>query len=126
MIRHVRLEVARCHEFPEGSREHGYELALPLTADGRLDRESWLTHRDSVGFRRFWDDEEERGVLKHARRGWTLSFAPGSFAPGSFAPGTDDDEVIFKGDEHRFAEGEYVSIKERDGITRTFRVASVK
>jgi hypothetical protein len=116
MIRHVRLEAARCHEFPEGSQEHGYELALPLTADGRLDRESWLTHRDSVGFRRFWDGGEEQGVLKHARRGWTLSFAPG----------TDDDEVIFKGDAHRFAEGEYVSIKERDGVTRTFRVVTVR
>ena len=33
---------------------------------------------------------------------------------------------IFKGDQHRFAEGEYISIKERDGITRVFRVASVQ
>ena len=116
MLRQVRLETARCHEFPEGSSDHGYELSLPLTLDGRLDRDAWLKHRDSVGFRRFWGVEMEHGQLKHARRGWTLAFAPG----------TDDDEVIFKGDEHRFAEGEYVSIKERDGITRTFRVVSVK
>lgn len=116
MIRHVRLEMARGHEFPEGSSDHGYELSLPLTADGRLDRETWLKHRDSVDFRRFWGGEDERGQLKHGRRGWTLAFAPG----------TDDDEVIFKGDEHRFADGEYVSIKERDGVTRTFRVAAVR
>jgi len=116
MIRQVRLELARCHEFPDGSSDHGYELALPLMAGGRLDRETWLAHRDSVGFRRFWGGDEERGEIKHARRGWSLAFASG----------TDDDEIIFKGDEHRFAEGEYVSIKERDGVTRTFRVVTVK
>ena len=58
MIRQVKLELARCHEFPEGSIEHGYELRLPLTPDGRLDREVWLKHREDVGFRRFWGGEE--------------------------------------------------------------------
>lgn len=114
MIRHVRLELARCHEFPEGSRDHGYELFAPLTPDGRLDRNQWLKHREEAGFRRFWGGEEELGHLRHGRQGWTLAFEPGS-----------GDEVIFKGDEHRLAEGEYVSITERDGITRTFRVAAV-
>jgi hypothetical protein len=33
--------------------------------------------------------------------------------------------MIFKGDQHRFVTGEYVSITERDGVTRTFRVAAV-
>jgi hypothetical protein len=116
MIRHVRLELARCHEFPEGSADHGYDMSLPLTPEGRLDRETWLEHRENVGFRRFWGGEDERGQLRHARRGWTLAFAPGN----------DDDEVIFKGDEHRFAKGEYVSIKERDGVIRTFRVVTVQ
>ena len=116
MIRQVRLELARCHEFPEGSKDHGYELSLPLTRDGHLDRDNWLKHRDAADFRRFWAGDEERGQLHHGRQGWLLSFAPG----------TDGDEVIFKGDEHRFAEGEYVSIRERDGVTRTFRVTSVR
>jgi hypothetical protein len=116
MIRRVTLELARCHEFPEGSSEHGYELSLPLTRDGRLDRDAWLKHRDGVGFRRFWGGAEETGQLRHGRRGWTLAFDSGK----------DDDEVIFKGDVHRFVEGEYVSIEERDGILRTFRVASVE
>lgn len=116
MIRQVRLEMARCHDFPEGSRDHGYALALPLTPEGRLDRNTWLKHQDETGFRRFWGDTEERGRLKHGRRGWTLAFEPGDEA----------EEIILKGDEHRFAEGEYVSIAERDGITRTFRVAAVR
>src|SRR4051794_33395322 len=116
MIRQVRLELARCHDFPEGSKEHGYELFLPLTAQGRLDRDSWHDNRANVAFQRFWGGAVERGHLKHGRRGWALAFDPGS----------DDDELIFKGDEHRFGEGEYVSIKERDGNIRTFRVESVR
>jgi hypothetical protein len=45
MMRRVRLELARCHEFPEGSTAHGYALHVPLTAAGKLDRESWPAHR---------------------------------------------------------------------------------
>jgi len=35
------------------------------------------------------------------------------------------EEVIFRGDAHRFVAGEYISITERNGVTHTFRVASV-
>jgi hypothetical protein len=116
MWRKVRLELARCHDFPDGSGRHGYELSLPLSAAGKLDRAGFEKDRRGAGFRRFWGDEEERhGVLRHRRPGWRLSFAPGEEA----------DEVIFRGDEHRFAIGNYVSIKEHDGETRTFRVAAV-
>src|SRR5215510_8435137 len=111
MNRRVRLELARCPSFPEGSAEHGYELRVPLTRAGYIDREQWHKRRGDAVFRRFWGEEEEQGHLRHGHGGWTLSFA-----------GSDDDEVIFKGDAHRFAEGEYVSIRERDGVTRTFRV----
>ncbi len=114
MMRTVRLELARCHEFPEGSAEHGYELHLPIRPDGKIDRDAWPRYRYSSDFRRFWGAEEERGRLKHGPSGWRLSFTGG-----------DADEVIFRGDDHRFATGEYVSITERDGITRTFKVASV-
>ena len=38
----------------------------------------------------------------------------------------DDDEAGFKFDSHRFAVGEYVSIREHDGETRTFIVESVR
>jgi hypothetical protein len=92
MIRQVRLELARCPEFSEGSSDHGYELSVPLTRGGRPDRDAWLKHRADTGFRRFWAGAEERGQLRHGRRGWTLAFAAGD----------DADEVIFKGDEHRF------------------------
>jgi hypothetical protein len=111
MIRQVRLELARCEAFPDGSPDHGYEL--PLTPDGHIDHH-WLKQREEAVLRRFWGGEQERGKLRHGRNGWMLSFGEG-----------EDDEVIFKGDAHRFVAGEYVSIRERDGVTRTFRVAAV-
>ena len=101
MLRQVRLELARCHHFPERSRDHRYELSLPLTRDTHLDREDSLKHRENACFRPFCAAQDERGQLRHARHRSLLSFAPG----------TDADEVIFKADQHRFAEGEYISIK---------------
>lgn len=115
MIRQIRLELARCKAFPEGSTEHGYELHLPLTAGGHMDHH-WLKRREEATFRRFWGDAEERGTLRHRRGGWVLSFE---------CRDGGGDEFIFKADTHRFAEGEYVSIHERDGETRTFRVAAI-
>ena len=29
-LRKIRLELARDHDFPDGSRHHGYELVAPL------------------------------------------------------------------------------------------------
>lgn len=115
MLRKVRLEVARGHEFPEGSAAHGYELTLPLATDGALDRELWHKHRKETRFRRFWGDEEARGHLAHGHQGWALAFDDGSGGA----------EIIFKAETHRFVAGDYVSIKERDGVTRTFRITSI-
>jgi hypothetical protein len=117
MMRTVRLEMARCHEFPDGSGTHGYDLHLPLTPSGKLDRDFWLKHRQGGGFRRFWGETEARGLLRHGRKGWALSFEPHR--------DDDRDEMIFKGDQHRFVAGEYISITERDGVTRTFRITAV-
>jgi hypothetical protein len=39
--------------------------------------------------------------------------------------GTEDDEPGYRFDKHRFAPGEYVSLKEHDGEMRTFRIVSV-
>ena len=114
MMRTVKLELARCHEFPGGSAVHGYELHLPLRSDGRIDRDSWAKYKYNSDFRRFWGSDEERGRVKHGAGGWTLAFT-----------GTAPEEVIFRGDDHHFATGECVSIRERDGVTRTFKVASV-
>jgi len=116
MLRKVRLELARCHEFPEGSATHGYELTLPLTPAATLDHDFWLKHRQDSRFRRFWGGEDDAyGHLAHGHQGWRLVFDDDS----------EEAEVIFKADAHHFVAGDYVSIKEHDGVTRTFRIASV-
>jgi hypothetical protein len=47
---------------------------------------------------------------------WAIDYDPRS---------TADDEPGFRFDKHKFAPGEYVSLKEHDGVMRTFRVVSV-
>jgi hypothetical protein len=118
MLCKVRLELARTPEFPEGSSSCGYEMVLPLDNDGHLDAEEWRHHRDACTVRRFWKHEiDEHGTLVHTRRRtWAFSYAPGE----------DDDETLFRLDQHRLAPREYVSVTEHDGTTRTFRVASIR
>jgi len=117
-LKHIRLELARTREFPEGSSEYGYEFVAPLDATGALDPKGWATMHQACTVRRFWGDQaDERGLLKHRRDGkWVFSYEPGD----------DDDEPVFRFDRHRFLEGEYVSVTEHDGVTRPFRIALVK
>lgn len=114
----IRLEMARSPEFPEGSRNRGYEFTAPLDASGHIDAEEWRKHRSKCTVRRFWEGEDdENGYLIHTRRhAWAFSYAPGE----------EDDEPIFRFDAHVFKEGEYVSITEHDGVTRTFKVVSAR
>ena len=114
----VRLELARDHEFPNGSRDRGYEFAAPLTDSGHLDPAEWRKHRERCRVKRFWTGEkDEIGHLVHRRGGqWAFDYDPNR---------SDDDEPGFKFGSHRFVPGEYVSITEHDGVQRTFRIVSV-
>lgn len=112
----VRLELARTREYPNGSAAHGYEFTAPLDGEGHLDMDGWKRDGLACTVWRFWADEpEEHGQLIHNRGGWAFSYEPGDA----------DDEPIFRFDRHTFNEGEYVSITEHDGVTRTFNVTWV-
>ena len=116
----IHLRLARDPDFPQGSRAHGYEFVAPLDADGHLDAEAWRKHRKACRVRRFWaGTDDELGHLVHTKgRTWAFHY--------DLVGDEDDDERGFRFDSHCFKPGEYVSIREHDGETRTFRVESVK
>ena len=118
MLRRIRLELARTKEFPTGSHAHGYELVAPLTSDGHLDPEAWKANRQIATVHRFWRGEDDQtGQLVRTRAGrWAFSYSPGD----------EDDEPIHRLEDHRFVEGEYVSVREADGETHPFVVVQVR
>ena len=117
-MKRIRLELARDHDFPNGSRQHGYNFAAPLDDDGHLIASEWRKERARCRVRRFWAGvSDELGLLIHQRGGsWVFDYNPKT---------DSDDEPGFKFDKHRFVPGEYVSVTEHDHVQRTFRIASV-
>lgn len=117
-LKRIRIELARDHDHPSGSREHGYDFIAPLDDAGHLISEEWKKNRDRCRVRRFQAGEkDEIGRLVHKPGGtWAFDYNPNE---------TADDEPGFKLDKHHFVPGEYVSIKEHDGKLRTFRIMSV-
>lgn len=119
-FKHIRLELARSKEFPQGSPTHGYEFAAPIDADGHIDATLWHKHRDHCRVRRFWGDQEEIGLLVHKPGGpeharWVFEYGAK----------THDDEQGYRFAAHRFRPGEYVSISDPTG-THTLAVIAVE
>ena len=116
-LKNVRLELARCDGFPEGSRAHGYEFTAPLAPDGALAADLWLKRKDKCVVTRFWSGEPDKmGKLRHVGHGWRFDYDEER---------SEDDEPFFKLDKHRLTPGAYVSITEDDGVQRPFKVVSV-
>ncbi len=120
LLRRVRLELARDHDFPEGSSDRGYDFIAPLDEDGHLVGAAWKSLRERCRVRRFWPGErEEVGHLVHKPGGaWAFHY--------DIHGDPNHDETGFHLDTHVFKPGEYVSIKEQDARLRTFRVISVR
>jgi hypothetical protein len=119
-LSHVRLELARDHDFPEGSQERGYEFIAPLAADGRIAEKEWKGSRDRCRVRRFWNgDPDEIGHLIRKPGGsWAFHY--------DLLGDPEDEETGYRFGDHKFAVGEYVSIKEHDDVTRTFKVVAIQ
>ncbi len=118
-LKRIRLELARNPEFPNGSRNHGYEFVAPLDDSEHLVAAEWAKARERCSVTRFWAGRpNELGKLVHRRGGaWVFDYNPAT---------ESDDEPGFKFDKHRFVPGEYVSITEHDHVQRAFRVVSVE
>ena len=113
----VRLELARSHEFPEGSNRHGYEMVLPLSADDRVDEKTLAAAPEVATVHRFWEGEGDAvGQLMRVSGRWQISYAVG----------TADDEPLHRFTEHRFKEGEYVSVRTAEGAEHAFKVIAVR
>jgi hypothetical protein len=116
MLKKVRLEMARNPKFPDGSRNHGYEIVAPLTADGHLDLDAWPKEKAKCSVRRFWQgQDDESGTIERKGKRWVFSYEEGD----------EDDEPVFRLGDHVFKPGEYISITEHSGEQYTFLVTAV-
>lgn len=77
-LKRIRLELARDHDFPNGSRERGYEFVAPLNDDGLLNAADWKKQRERCRVKRFWPGEpSELGHLVHKPGGaWAFDYNP--------------------------------------------------
>jgi len=116
---HIRLELARDRDFPEGSRHHGYEFVAPVDSAGHIDAGAWKENRQRCRVRHFWGNEEEVGHLIR-KPGGAWAFHYDVFGDA------DDDETGYRFGDHTFRLGDYVTIKEHDDTLRTFRVVAVE
>ncbi len=118
-MKRIRLELARDHDFPAGSRDRGYEFTAPLDDDDRIDSAAWKQNRDKCRVRRFWDGEADEVGHLVRKPGGSWAFHYDIFGD------EDDDETGYRFGSHAFRPGEYVSINEHDDVLRTFRVVTV-
>lgn len=116
-FRHVRLLLAREKGHPGGERDAGYDLLVPLDANGRLDPAEWKSHQAHCRVRKFHPDEEDR--IGRLRR------KPGGQWYFDYVEGERDDEIGFRLGEEQFVTGEYVSIGHA-GVMHTYQVARVE
>jgi hypothetical protein len=117
-LKNISLELARTPEFPEGNSEIGYNFIAPLNDEGFLDEEQWKAEKQKCTVLRFWKgQEDEQGLLVRLKNNvWVFDYDPTQ---------DSDDEPIFRFDQHKFIEGEYISITEHDGVQRPFKIARV-
>jgi hypothetical protein len=109
----IRLDLARSHDFPEGSAAHCYLLRAPLDEHGTVEAAAVRAHPEWATVLRSWPDEVERhGYLIHDSGAWRFSFATGEA----------DDEPLFHLETHPLAAGAYVTVREQDGEELCFKV----
>lgn len=117
-FRLIRLRLAREPGHPAGDTLHGYDLVAPLDAEGRLLPDVWKKHRDACRVRKLHPRGDEIGVLARRPGGsWYFDY--------DNADDTEDETGFRFGEEH-FRIGEYISIREDDGVMHTFQVTAVE
>ncbi len=118
MLKKIRLELARDHDHPDGAPAIGYEFGAPLDGNGRIDAAEWHKRRANCRVRRFRPGEaDDLGHLIRKPGGsWAFHY--------DIHSDEEDDESGYRFGDHEFKPGEYVSIREEEGL-RTFKVVRV-
>ena len=114
----VRLELARGHDYPDGSTRHGYVFVLPLDDAGRIDEVAYRAAPELCTIHRFWEGEGDavgRVVRNRAHR-WAFSYHAGR----------EDDEPVPHLTEHLFRVGEYLAVRAADGAEHAFHIVSIE
>lgn len=119
-MKRVRLELARDADHPNGSRAHGYDFIAPIDDNGQLVAEDWKLVRERCRVKRFWSGEPDAvgHIIRRPGGSWAFHYDIHKLQDG-------EDESGYRFDQHVFKLGEYVSIREHDGVLRTFKVMSV-
>lgn len=116
-FRDIRLELAREPRHPDGAHNVGYRLIVPLDSEGRIDAALCKDYAESCRVVRFRPGEEDDvGHLVRRGRNWAFHYD---------IEGDEDDEAGYRFSDERFVVGEYVSVREDDGM-RTFIVRSAE
>ena len=101
--------------FPEGDDGHGYVIQAPLDSEHKLDPALWREKREQCTVRRFHAHETPAdGWLRHRGDNWYFWYDEAEEGP---------EEPLVKLGSHRLFPGEYITVREGDGDTLTFRVA---
>ena len=114
----VRLELARSHEFPEGSTRHGYIAVLPLDEAGRIDITVYRKAPELCTLHRFWEGEGDavgQIVLRGPKR-WAFAYHADRA----------DDEPVPHLSEHVFRKDQYLAVREASGREHVLRIVSVE
>ena len=119
MLTKILLQLARDHDHPEGSNAIGYEFAAPLDESGKINPDEWRKRRDNCRVRRFRPGEADDigHLIRKPGGSWAFHY--------DIHADEEDDEQGFRFGDHAFRPGEYVSIREDEGL-RTFRVVRVQ
>ena len=118
-LSHIRLEAAPGPHEPAGGPS--YDFVAPLDPQGKIDVEAWKHDRALCFVHRLEEGDRRRGLLVHRPGG-----PAGATWAFDYEPGVGDEETGFRFEAHVFAPGGYASLRDADGVLRTYRVASVK
>lgn len=116
-FRYIRLERARDRDHPEGDSKTAYIMIAPLDAQSRIDVDAWRKHKEACRIvRKRPGGDDNLGHLVHGPGGsWRFHY--------DVSRTTFDESGYHFGNE-KFDPGEYLSIREADGVN-LYRVASV-